>query len=247
MAWQTVKLSRVCTIESGAGFPLEHQGLIDQQYPFFKVGDMNTHGNEIEMRVYKHSISDDTRKMLRAKEFGAGTIIFPKIGAAIATNKKRRLVRPSCVDNNVMALVPAKELDSDYLFYLLRATDLSSFANTGNPPSIRKSTIEAWKIPLPPLEEQRRIAGILARADRLRQMRRYALQLSDGYLQAVFLRMFGDPVTNPMGWPIKQAEKVLSRTRTGTRTGPFGSSLKRYEYVEAGIPVWQINNVRPNE
>ncbi len=52
----------------------------------------------------------------------------------------------------------------------------------------------------PPLPEQQRIAAILERADRLRRLRRYALELSEGYLQAVFVEMFGDPVRNPKGW-----------------------------------------------
>jgi type I restriction enzyme S subunit len=53
---------------------------------------------------------------------------------------------------------------------------------------------------LPPLAEQKRIAAIAQKADRLRRTRRYALQLSDTYLQSLFLEMFGDPVTNPKGW-----------------------------------------------
>ena len=70
--------------------------------------------------------------------------------------------------------------------------------------TIQQSTIEKLKhrclIPLPPLPEQQRIAAILERADRLRRLRRYALELSEGYLQAVFVEMFGDPVRNPKGW-----------------------------------------------
>ena len=63
-------------------------------------------------------------------------------------------------------------------------------------------------IPLPPLEEQRRIADIAMRADRLRRTRRYTQQLSDTYLQSVFLEMFGDPVSNPKGWEVVPFENV---------------------------------------
>lgn len=72
--------------------------------------------------------------------------------------------------------------------------------------------IKASKLAVPSIEEQRRIVGILARADRLRQLRRYALQLSDGYLQSVFLQMFGDPVTNSKGLPtVKFGDVCKSR------------------------------------
>ncbi|NEQ51344.1 MAG: hypothetical protein F6K11_14590 [Leptolyngbya sp. SIO3F4] len=63
-------------------------------------------------------------------------------------------------------------------------------------------------IPLPPLDEQRRIANIAMRADRLRRTRRYGQQLSDTYLQSVFLEMFGDPVSNPKGWEIVKLSKI---------------------------------------
>ncbi len=58
----------------------------------------------------------------------------------------------------------------------------------------------ALQVPLPPLAEQKRIAGILDAADALRAKRREALAELDTLLQSTFLDMFGDPVTNPMGW-----------------------------------------------
>jgi len=185
-----VQLSKVCKVDSGAGFPLRYQGLKDRKYPFFKVGDMNTPGNELEMRIHQHSISEETRQELGARAFPPGAVVFPKIGAAIATNKKRILVKPSCVDNNVMAVVPSESISPTFLYYLLVNKDLSDFASTGNPPSMRKTTVESWEISLPPLPEQKRIATTLAKADRLRCLRRYARDLSDSYLQSVFLEMF---------------------------------------------------------
>jgi type I restriction enzyme S subunit len=56
------------------------------------------------------------------------------------------------------------------------------------------------EIPLPPLEEQKRIVTILDKADAIRQKRQQAIALADDFLRSVFLDMFGDPVTNPKGW-----------------------------------------------
>jgi type I restriction enzyme S subunit len=72
-------------------------------------------------------------------------------------------------------------------------------------------------IPLPPLPEQQRIAAILAKADRLRRQRRYALELSAGYLQAVFLEMFGDPVRNERGWETDRLGNHLVFVTSGSR------------------------------
>ena len=89
------------------------------------------------------------------------------------------------------------------------------------------------KIPLPLLPEQRRIAEILDKADALRAKRRDALDQLDTLTQSIFLDMFGDPATNPKGWPV-----VLLRESTARiQIGPFGSLLHQEDYVEGGIPL----------
>ena len=69
--------------------------------------------------------------------------------------------------------------------------------------NISQKIIRELQIPLPPLEEQKRIAEILDAADILRAKRREALARLDDLLQATFLDLFGDPVTNPKGWEVK--------------------------------------------
>jgi len=64
------------------------------------------------------------------------------------------------------------------------------------------------KIPLPPLEEQKRIAAILDKADAVRRKRQEAIRLTEELLRSQFLEMFGDPVTNPKGWEVKPLAKV---------------------------------------
>ncbi len=64
----------------------------------------------------------------------------------------------------------------------------------------RPAQVAKIKIPLPPLPEQRRIAAILDQADALRAKRREALAQLDSLTQSIFIEMFGDPISNPMGW-----------------------------------------------
>jgi type I restriction enzyme S subunit len=64
------------------------------------------------------------------------------------------------------------------------------------------SEIKKCKIPLPPLEEQRRIAAILDKADGVRRKHKEAIRLTEELLKSTFLEMFGDPVTNPKGWEV---------------------------------------------
>ena len=103
------------------------------------------------------------------------------------------------------------------------------------------------KIPLPPLSEQGRITTLLDKADRLRRTRRYALELTDTFLPAAFLELFGDPAENPQAFDRVQLEGLFTHSRDGAKCGPFGSALKKDEFVAAGIPVWTMNNVGANE
>ncbi|WP_350587233.1 restriction endonuclease subunit S [Pseudoalteromonas sp. 3-MNA-CIBAN-0064] len=66
------------------------------------------------------------------------------------------------------------------------------------------------EIPLPPLDEQKRIAAILDKADAIRRKRQQAINLADDFLRSVFLDMFGDPVSNPKGWEVKSWKDALS-------------------------------------
>ena len=209
-------LSQVADIDSGVGFPLQYQGTQNAQFPFLKVSDMNLHGNERSICTWNHSITDEVRIQLRAKAFPAGALIFPKVGGAIGTNKKRQLTRPSCVDNNVMAVSPKQnKLDADFLYFLFQTKNLSEFASASNPPSIRKSDVEAWSFDLPPLPEQRRLIDILSRAEGIVRLRREAERKAAELIPALFIDLFGDPATNPKGWPSRPVADFVDRFEGG--------------------------------
>jgi len=80
---------------------------------------------------------------------------------------------------------------------------------------ITQAKLSQFEIPFPPLEEQKRIAAILDASEALRAKRWQALKELDTFLQATFLHMFGDPVTNPLGWEVRTLEE-LGEIRTGS-------------------------------
>ena len=152
-----VKICDVAEVVSGYGFPKDAQGLFNEEVPFLKVSDMNLPGNEIIIKSWNNAISRETLRKLKAKSFPKYTIIFPKIGAAIATNKKRILSVESTMDNNVMGLVPGSKILPEYLYYVVCSINISTWASDSALPSINKSTVEDVKIPLPPIETQAEI------------------------------------------------------------------------------------------
>lgn len=121
----------------------------------------------------------------------------------------KKIARPDfdgICSTDILPLLPAKEIDRDYLFHTLRrqsfVDDVSSLSSGANLPRISPTVLSEMQIPLPPLEEQRRIATILDKADALRAQRRAAIAKLDDLLQSVFIEMFGNPVMNPKGWAI---------------------------------------------
>ncbi|MGR3134848.1 restriction endonuclease subunit S [Vibrio vulnificus] len=140
-----------------------------------------------------------------------------------------------------------KLLDSKYLFYWVQTesfvSDMMGKATGANYPAVSDKIVKESQIPLPPLDEQKRIAAILDKADAIRQKRKQAIALADEFLRSVFLEMFGDPVTNPKGWEVKNLSDFYVDSKNGTKCGPFGSALKKEEFVETGIPVWNMDNI----
>ncbi|MDO4792278.1 MAG: restriction endonuclease subunit S [Buchananella hordeovulneris] len=154
------ELGAVCHISSGSVFPQAHQGNTDPNLtPFFKVSDMNHPSNVDSMRVAANYIDEKTRDLLRAKIVPAGSTIFPKVGAAIGTNKKRLTTSAAIVDNNIMTLTPQTPLLPEYLYFWMLTRDLRKYSHdSGAVPSIRKSTMEHISIPVPSHELQSEIS-----------------------------------------------------------------------------------------
>ena len=144
-------------------------------------------------------------------------------------------------------LRPGPDVDPHYFGHYFKTSSyrrfVSQFASGANINNLKKEHLANLQIPLPPLAEQKRIAGILDAADALRAKRREALAQLDTLLQSTFLDMFGDPVTNPMGWP----PTSLSAISDELRDGPFGSNLKSSHYVESGVRVIRLQNIGVGE
>ncbi|MBK8425554.1 MAG: restriction endonuclease subunit S [Lewinellaceae bacterium] len=127
------------------------------------------------------------------------------------------------------------------LFQFVKFQDTTSqISNQSvNQSSFAVTKLKEIPIPLPPLATQQRIAEILDKADALRQKDQALLRKYDELAQAVFVDMFRDPVKNEKGWEEEVGELFLD----GVKCGPFGSALKREEFVEKGIPVWVMDNI----
>lgn len=149
MNWPVCALGCIAEVVSGGAFPRSEQGRTEGELPFIKVSDMNLEGNEWFINRANNFVSADTLSRLRVKPASAGTTVFPKIGAAIGTNKKRLLVRPTAFDNNVIGVSPRDPAFSSYLFGFFQLFDLCRLARATAVPSIRASELSALPVPKP--------------------------------------------------------------------------------------------------
>ena len=162
--WRVLRIGEIARVVSGIGFPREYQGNRVGPLPIFKVSDMNAPGNERELRVAANTVDAHVLSTLKGTAHPAGTVVFPKVGAALLTNKRRRLAVASAFDNNVMGLVPTA-CDPIYLYYRMQTIDFSNYVQQGAVPSVNGSTIGSIRVLVPTLPEQRKIAAILSSVD----------------------------------------------------------------------------------
>lgn len=130
--------------------------------------------------------------------------------------------RDLCTNQGFKSLIPGKSVDGLYLYYCMKHSSqrLQALGNGATFKEVSKKIVEEFEIPLPPLLEQKRIAAILDKADAIRRKRQQAIQLADDFLRAVFLDMFGDPVTNPKGWDLLPFSAVGTLDRGKSRHRP---------------------------
>ena len=122
---------------------------------------------------------------------------------------------------NLLALrVDPEVAASRYIYWILSSTGFRRklpriTKHSVNQSSFNISSFRKLQVPLPPLDDQKRIARILDATDALRIKRREALAQLDTLIQSTFLDMFGDPVTNPMGWEIDRLDSWLDNIDSG--------------------------------
>ncbi len=180
-------------------------------------------------QIESHSGKVLAKAMLNRSEVGPSTYVFNR-GTVLYCKLRPYLNKVVVADDDGIAtteLVPLRCDESKvlphYLAHFLRSATFLAFATNvvagAKMPRMVMSEFWSYPVPLPPLEEQRRIAAILDQAETLRTQRRTALALLDSLTQSVFLDMFGDMRTEPDRWPKAPFEAIVKDSRIGLVRG----------------------------
>lgn len=154
-----------------------------------------------------------------------GAIVFAVRGMSLAKEFRVGVTqRQMAFNQDIKAIVPSAEFHPTYLGHYLRYAGprILQRVETASHGTKRLplDRLENVPVPLPSLDEQRRIADILDKADAIRRKRKEAIALTEELLRSAFLDMFGDPVTNPKGWPVKSLGELGTLDRGKSRHRP---------------------------
>lgn len=138
----------------------------------------------------------------------------------------------------IIPLLPTESLDRRYLAYFLRSpatvARISAKVAGARMPRADMDFVLGMELALPPLAEQRRIVDLLSRAEGILRLRRQAQAKAQAIIPALFLDLFGDPATNPKGWPACSLGKLL-------RNGPTNGLYKHKSAYGSGAPILRID------
>lgn len=197
MKWPMVKLADVCQVNPR--LPKEYDET--QDVSFLAMASISEDGI---------LLNQETRVLSETKKgftyFERGDVIVAKITPCFENGKAAYLdslqTQVGFGSTEFHVLRPdITQLDGKYLFYLIwnqkfRFIAERSMSGSAGQKRVPAGFLQNFEIPLPPLEEQKRIAAILDKADAIRQKRQQAIALADDFLRSVFLDMFGDDISS---------------------------------------------------
>ena len=226
--WEYKKLGEVCTIK--AGYTPKKNELSDNgAYPYYKVADMNTLGNDVYLDITS-SYKIDANKL-----FPKGAIVFPKNGAAVSTNKKRILKYDSIVDLNTGVAIFPKSINEKFAYYWFIDTDFKKYVRGGALPTLDFKSLKDKPFPSIDKSTQLAIVTELDKINELIRLKKEQLKDFDNLAQSLFYEMFGDPVENEKGWEVKKLGEICTDITDGDHMPPPKS--------EIGIPFITISDI----
>ncbi|MBY8168079.1 restriction endonuclease subunit S [Vibrio fluvialis] len=215
MSWPLVKLGDLFKVTSGGTPSRKKSEYYDGgDIHWVKTGDLHNK----YVRTASEFITQEGLDGSSARLYPKGTVLVAMYGATIGACSILDI--EAATNQACAAFTPTDKVDPVFLYYLLKHSK-PAFVKAGSggaQPNISGTFLKNFEIPLPPLEEQKRIAAILDKADAIRQKRKQAIELADEFLRSVFLDMFGDPVTNPKVWE-EHVLKDITDVRSGVAKG----------------------------
>lgn len=196
--WVEKKLGEVCILKSGTTLKkdLEKES---GDIPYVKVADMTLEENHTQIVTSSRFLNKIDIK--NNSIFPIGTIIFPKRGGAILTNKKRFTAVPICTDLNIMGVIPSNNIESKYVYYYFLNVDMRKLGSGSSIPQINNYDIEPLIIRFPENKKEQNIIvnkldQLSAEVKRLEENYQRKVELLEELKQSILERAFRGELTD---------------------------------------------------
>jgi restriction endonuclease S subunit len=240
-----VPLGSLASVAAGQSAPKQDE-FATEGIPFVRAGSLEDllagKGEDFLERV-----PEETARKYKLKLYPKGAVLFAKSGMSATKDRIYVLCNHAYVVSHLAILIPKAKVHGDYLRLVLKQFPPSRLIKDPAYPAIGLSEIESYRIPIPEEDEdQIRIATLLNKVEGLIAQRKQHLQQLNDLLKSIFLEMFGDPISNPKKFTSRKLSEFYVNPNEGTKCGPFGSALRKEEFVDSGIPVWNMDNIDPS-
>lgn len=236
MRWNVTTLGKLTIFGPQYGANASAVTASGERPRYIRITDIDSDGNLKLDSVVEANIDDESKFLLQD-----GDLLFARSGNTVGKTYFYTQKDGLCVFAGYLIrfrINPSLAIPK-FVFYFTQSPTFQrwkiSKRHVAGQPNINGSEYSALQIPLPPLSEQRRIVEILDEADRIRKLRREADQKAERILPALFLKMFGDPATNPKGWPTGTLGGFGAKVRYGLGQPPQAS--------DPGLPLIRATNI----
>lgn len=240
--WQQVKIGDVCVVERGGSpRPIEKYITEDKNgINWIKIGDTTE-----SMYITKTAQKIIPEGAKKSRFVQSGDFLLSN---SMSFGRPYILSIDGCIHDGWLVLRDKDNIfDKHFLYYCLSApvtyAKFKSMAVGGVVNNLNSEMVRNVEIPLPPLEEQRRIAALLDKVSNLIGKRRAQLDKLDLLVKARFMEMFGDPVLNPYGYVVQSLQSLINDgVITYHLDGNHGGDYPRNEeFVDSGVPYIGAN------
>ena len=221
-----IRLREIAKVTAGQAAPKE---FADEGYPFIRAGHLKGLLSNLSLNDIP-KVSEEVAQKKRLKKIPKGTILFAKSGMSATKNRVYITEKESYFVSHLAGILPSEGFSNSYLARFLTWYKPSKLILDSAYPSIRLEDINNLSIPLPPLDQQKKIAAILDAADAYRQKTKALIEKYDELTQSLFLDMFGDPVSNSKKLPKIKLGKLGKWQSGGT------PSRSNSAYYDGEIP-----------
>ena len=212
--WQNIKLGELCDVRDGTH---DSPKYVESGYPL--LTSKNFSSGKIDFKGAKNISAGDFEKINKRSKVDVGDIVMPMIGTigspVIISEEPNFAIKNVAlikfINNNVIAEYIHAILSSSFL-----EKNLIKKSRGGTQKFVSLGDIRNLQIPLPSIEEQKKITKILAQANKLRRARLQAIEKLNSFSQSIFYEMFGDPVKNEKKWDVEKLDNLSTKISSGS-------------------------------